>query len=135
MNEMYDMSIVTHYYSVVGVLAVIFLNLTMLLMAKERELYARKVSLFMPIGIMTIVAVIFTGVVMMASKHLNFTLENIVMIIIAIVLIVLENRRSSKLITLLKTEVGAFEAYKREALNILLLEALLVLGISAWMLR
>ena len=134
MNEMYDMSIVTHNSSVIGVLAVIFINAMMLAMAKEPKAYARKLRLFMPIGMITIAAVIFTGVVMMASKHLDFSLENIVMIVIAVVLIVLENKRSSKFRSLDKKEEGAFASYKRKAFSILLFEVFLIFSISIWML-
>lgn len=133
MNEMYNMGVLTHYYSVIAVLAVIFLNLLMLLMAKDIKVYARKIRLFMPIGMITIATVIFTGIVMMASKHLDFSLENIVMIVIAIALIILENRRSSKLLSLDKKEGGEFAAYKKEALAILFFEVFLVVSISAWM--
>lgn len=133
MNEMYDMSIVTHNYGVIGVLAVIFINAMMLAMAKDITAYARKIRLFMPIGMTIIGAVVFTGIVMMASKHLDFSVANVVMIFLAIVLIVLENKRSSKLIALDKTQVKAFENYKKQALNILLFEVLLIVSISAWM--
>ncbi len=133
MNEMYDLSIVTHNYSVIGVLAVIFINAMMLVMAKDVRSYARKTSLFMPIGMTIIGAVIFTGIVMMASKHLDFSIANIVMIIIAITLIILENKRSSKLISIDKTQAKAFKTYKKQALNILLFEVFLIVAVSAWM--
>ena len=133
MNEMYNMSIVTHNYGVIGVLAVIFVNTMLLLMAKDVTLYARKIRLFMPIGMTVIGAIIFTGIVMMASKHLDFSLANIVMIIIAIALIVLENKRSTKLVVLDKTQETAFKTYKKQAITILLFEVILILCISAWM--
>ena len=38
--------------------------------------------------------VIFTGVIMMAAKHLDFTIENIAMILFAMILIYLELKRS-----------------------------------------
>ncbi len=133
MNETYDLSIVTHNYGVIGVLVVIFINAIMLLIAKDLTSYAKKIRLFMPIGITVIGTVIFTGIVMMASKHLDFSLANIVMIIIAIALIILENKRSSKLISLDKTQVKALENYKKQALNILLFEVFLILSVSAWM--
>ncbi len=133
MNEMYNMGILTHYYSVIGVLAVTLINVMMLVMAKDITAYARKIRLFIPIGMTMIGTVIFTGVVMMASKHLNFSPANIVMIIIAIALIILQNKRSSKLLSLDKTQVNAFKNYKKQALNILLFELLLIVFISAWM--
>jgi len=135
MNEMYEMSIVTHYYSVIGVLAVVIGHLIMLIKAKDVSKYARAFNISMPLGMMVLSAVIFTGVVMMTSKHLDFTLANIIMIIIAVIMIILENIRSSSLKDDNKEEKNAFENYKKVAIKILLLETLLILSISAWMLR
>ncbi len=133
MNEMYDMSIVTHNYSVIAVLGVIFINIFILLSMKNLTKYTRTMSLFTPIVGTVIVAIIFTGVVMMAAKHLDFTAENIIMILFAIILIYLEFKRSIKLKYLKKKENNAFENYKSYALKIFSLEIFLVLSISVWM--
>ncbi len=130
MNEMYDMSIVTHYYSVVGILIVILLNFVMLARAKTRVDYQRQMSLFTPIGSVAISAVIFTGIVMMAAKHLEFTLENIIMIVFSIAIIVLEVKRV-KTLKYLKSDL---EVYKKYASVLLSIEVFLTLSISAWML-
>lgn len=133
MNEMYDMSIVMHNYSVYGILAVILLNFLMLFKAKDIRDYVVFVTLFMPIGMTVISAVIFTGVIMMAAKHLEFSIENIVMIFFGIVLIVLENVRSKKLQRVDKKLQGGLESYKKEAYKIFVLEIFVVLSISVWM--
>ncbi|PNV83358.1 hypothetical protein CVO_00745 [Sulfurimonas sp. CVO] len=133
MNEMYDMSIVTHNYSVIAVLGVIFINIFILLSMKNLTKYTRTMSLFTPIVGTVIVAIIFTGVVMMAAKHLDFTAENIIMILLAVILIYLEFKRSIKLKYLKKKENNAFENYKSYALKIFSLEIFLVLSISVWM--
>ena len=133
MNEMYNMSIVTHNYSVIGILGVIFVNIFMLVRAKNIYDYTRAVSLFMPIGMTTIGAVIFTGIVMMAAKHLDFTIENIVMIVFSVVLIVLENVRSKKLQNLDKKQADALSLHKVNAYKIFKIEIFTVLSISIWM--
>ena len=133
MNEMYDMSIVTHNYGVMYVLGVILLNLIMLLRANDVKKYTRFMRIFMPIGSLGIGLIIFTGVIMMAAKHLDFTLANIAMIIFATILIVLEVKRSSKLKYLNKKEEGAFKKYKSFAIKVLALEVFVTLSISAWM--
>lgn len=130
MNEMYNMSIVTHYYSVIGILIVIFINLGMLYRAKDIKIYQRQMSLFTPLGSMAIAGIIFTGIVMMASKHLNFSIENIIMIVFSIVIIILEAKRV-KTLKYLKSELNG---YKRYANKLLLSEIFLTLSISAWML-
>ncbi len=132
-NEMYDMSIVAHNYGVMAVLGVILLNLIMLLRAKDVKKYTRFMSIFMPIGSLGIGLIIFTGVIMMAAKHLDFTLANIAMIIFATILIVLEVKRSSKLKYLNKKEENAFKEYKIFSIKVLALEVFVTLSISAWM--
>ncbi|WP_241855397.1 hypothetical protein [Sulfurimonas xiamenensis] len=127
------MSIVTHNYSVITVLGVIFINVLILLSMKNLTKYTRTMSLFTPIVGTVIVAIIFTGVVMMAAKHLDFTAENIIMILLAVILIYLEFKRSIKLKYLKKKENNAFENYKSYALKIFSLEIFLVLSISVWM--
>ena len=132
-NEMYDMSIVAHNYGVMSILGVILLNLVMLLRAKDVKKYTRFMSLFMPIGSLGIGAVIFTGVIMMAAKHLQFTMPNIAMIIFAVILIFLEVKRSSKLKYLNKKEENAFKEYKTFSIKVLALEVFVTLSISFWM--
>jgi len=133
MNEMYNIGIVTHNYGVVLVLGVILINFLMLSRVKSVNKYRRNISLFMPIGVTMIGTLLFTGVVMMAAKHLDFTIENIVMIVFATALIVLENKRSKTLIYLDTSVEDAFKNYKNYATKIFLLELILVLSISAWM--
>lgn len=133
MNEMYDMSIVAHNYGVMSVLGVILINIFMLFGIKNLAKYTRIMSLFTPIGSTMIGVVIFTGVIMMASKHLDFTVQNIVMIIFAVVLIFLETKRLLGLKYLDKKSEESFNGYKIYALKIMLLEILLTLSISFWM--
>ncbi len=132
-NEMYDMSIVAHNYGVMSVLVVILINMFMLLRAKDISKYMRFVSIFTPIGSTTIGLIIFTGVIMMAAKHLDFTIANIAMIIFAVILIFLEVKRTSKLKYLNKKEKGILKKYKSFAFKILALEVFVTLSISFWM--
>lgn len=133
MNEMYDMSIVTHNYGVMLVLGVILVNFFMLYSAEDIGNYRRKHTLFMPIGMTMIGTILFTGIVMMAAKHLDFSIENIIMIIFVSLLIFLENKRSSTL-RLLNTKVeDSFQNYKKYAIKIFMMEVILVLSISIWM--
>lgn len=134
MNEMYNMGIVTHYYGVMAVFGVIFLNLYKLKQANNIAKYKRFNTLFNPIGSTFIGTVIFTGIIMMAAKHLDFTLENILMIAIAIYVIVLEVKRSKKLKYLKNDDTEGFKLYQKEISKLLIIEFLAVLLISIWML-
>lgn len=133
MNEMYDMSIVTHNWGVMSVLGVILINIFMLLGIKNIAKYTRAMSLFTPIVGTTIGMVIFTGVVMMAAKHLDFTVQNIAMITFAVILIYLEVKRSKGLQNLNKKDENAIKEYRTYALKIFLLEIFVTLSISFWM--
>ena len=133
MNEMYDMSIVAHYYGVIGILVVIGLNAYMLLNAKELLGYKRQMTIFTPIGSTAIGIIIFSGVVMMAAKHLEFSIENLLMIVFALSIIVLEVKRAKSLKYLNPKQNGALEGFKKFGIKILLYEILLVLSISIWM--
>ncbi len=134
MNEMYNMGLSLHSYGSVAVLAVIFLNLYILISYKDLKKYKRLMSIFLtPLTYTTLGYVIFTGVVMMAAKQLDFTLENIAMILITIVYIVLEVKRLKSLKYLDSRKERAFEAYKPIARSILQIQFLIVLLISIWM--
>ena len=133
MNEMYDMSIVTHNYGVIGILLAVFVNFVMLKRANDLNKYKRQMRIFTPISSLGIGTVLFTGVVMMAAKHLNFTVENIVMIIFLLVLIILEVKRAKTLKYLSSKVENGLETFKIFAIKIFIAEILLTLSISAWM--
>ena len=132
-NEMYDMGIVTHNYGVISILGVILINVFMLLRANDINKYMRSMTLFTPIGSTGIGVVLFTGVIMMAAKHLEFTIENIAMIVFAIALIYLEVQRTMKLKYIDKREENALSKYKSLAFKILAIEVLVTISISLWM--
>ncbi|PHS59082.1 MAG: hypothetical protein COB17_00685 [Sulfurimonas sp.] len=134
MNEMYNMSIVTHYYGVLAVLGAILLNLFMLIKANDIQKYKKFNTLFNPINGTFLGIVIFTGIVMMAAKHLNFTVENIIMILIAIYIIVLELKRNKALKIIKDDFHSSFQFYKFFAIRMLITQLLLLIAISIWML-
>jgi len=135
MNEMYTMSLSLHSFGTVALLGVICLNILFLLLANDLYAYKRKMSIvLMPLSSMALGTVVFTGVVMMAAKHLEFNLANIVMILLSLILIFLEAKRSKTLkLIRVDTEMDALEAYKKFASAILMMELLLITLIAAWM--
>ena len=134
MNEMYNMGLDLHSWSAIAVLVMILINLFLLVSAKELKKYKRIHALYlMPMVITVLGSLLFTGIVMMAAKHLHFSLENIVMIIVAIILIVLEAKRVKALKYLSTKKEHALAAYKPFARTILQIEFALVFLISLWM--
>jgi len=134
MNEMYNMGLGIHSVGEIVLLAVILGNIMYLKMATSLQKYKRVMSVVLvPLTASTIGFAIFTGVIMMAAKHLDFTLENIVMIVISFVLIFLEVKRIKNLRYMNVNKESALEAYKGFAFKILTIEFVLVLLISLWM--
>lgn len=134
MNEMYNMSIDIHLMGVVAIAAVIIANILHVKMAQEIRYYAKKMRQIMPITSSLLFVILFTGIVMMAAKHLDFTVENIVMIFFNVVMIVLETKRYVSLKHSNLKEANVFDNYKVKALKILTIELAGVLLISVWML-
>ena len=134
MNEMYNMGLSLHSFAAVAILVVIFLNLFMLISSQDLVKYKRLMSIFLtPLSASMLGFGIFTGIVMMAAKQLDFTLENIAMILLSIIFISLEVKRLKSLKYLSDTKERAFEAYKPIARTILQIEFLMVGLISIWM--
>ncbi len=128
MNEMYSMSIVAHNYGVMAVLGAVFINMIVLILSSALVRYRRFSSLFTPIASTMIGFVIFTGVVMMAAKHLQFTVLNVVMIAMATLFLFFEVKRLSPLKYLHTDE--EFEIYKKGALRVLAYEVVGVLVVA-----
>ncbi len=134
MNEMYNMGLNLHSIGAGAILAIIFLNLFILISYNDLKKYKRISSIFLqPLTFTTLGLVIFTGIIMMAAKHLDFTFANIVMIIISIIYIALEVKRVKSLRYLSTTKDHAFNAYKPLARTILQIEFIMVLLIAIWM--
>ncbi len=131
---MYNMGLSLHSWSAAAVLGMIFINLFVLIVSNDLKKYKRANALYwLPLEITLLGSLIFTGIVMMAAKHLDFTIENIVMILISFVLIVLEVKRLKSLKYLSTKKEHALNAYKPFARTILQAEFVLVLLISLWM--
>lgn len=127
------MSIIMHDAGIMALIVAVLVNIGMLHSAVDRKKYTKKMRIYMPFSVMSLAAVMFTGVVMMAAKHLDFNLPNLVMIMISIILIVLESKRYSALKYMDRTREEALEEYKSKAMRIMLTELAFVIIISIWM--
>jgi len=134
MNEMYNMGLSIHSFGTVALLGVILINILYLKSAKDLYKYKRKMSIFlMPLSSMALGIVIFTGVVMMAAKHLHFNAANIAMIFVSVVLIVLEAKRAKVLKYISPKAEDGLEVYKNFAMRIFYVEIVLIIIIGVWM--
>jgi hypothetical protein len=135
MEALYTAGLEIHFVGIVVLLAVVMFNIMMLALSHQIIRYAKRLRIVMPISSSLITITIFTGIVMMAAKHLNFSLANIAMIILSIIFIILEVKRYKilKHETDIKEE-NALVKYKQKAFRILGVELLLIITMSIWML-
>jgi len=135
MEALYSAGLEIHFVGIVVVFAVVLFNGVMLALSQQVVRYAKRLRIVMPISLSLIIITIFTGIVMMAAKHLHFTFANIAMIVVSVIFIMLEIKRYKilKYQTNIKEE-NAFLEYKRKAFRILGFEVILLTLMSAWML-
>jgi len=130
---MYTTSLQLHFGLVIVWLGVIAFNAAMVQFAVQAPEYVRRARIVMPFSVMAIAALAFTGTVMMAAKHLDFTLENIAMILVTVVLTVLEARRY-KTVRRIRTKVAeALALYRPFALKLLAAEFAVTMLMTLWM--
>jgi hypothetical protein len=134
MEEMYSMSIGIHDVGVLLLVGIIVMNFVHLHSAKDLKKYAKQMRIMMPFSSSMIFLIIFTGMVMMAAKHLSFTLQNIVMIVFAVAMIVLEAKRYGSLKHINFRAENAFKEYKTKAKKLLYIELGMNVMMSIWML-
>ena len=133
MNAMYNMSLSIHGWGVLLLVAIFLASLWQLNRCQDVLAYLRKMRIQGPLIFMAMFVPIFTGMVMMAAKQLSFTVPNVAMILLSVVLIVFEIRRSKSLKYVSIAAEGAFEKYKKDARTILVSEIILIILISIWM--
>lgn len=134
MEAMYTMGFEIHTFGIMMLIGVVVFNIVMLFLSQHIVRYAKRMRIVMPISASLIALILFTGTVMMAAKHLQFSFANSAMIVIGIAMIVLEAKRYS--ILKRRTDIakeGAFSEYKRKAFRLLGVEAVLLIAISVWM--
>ncbi len=134
MEQMYSMGVTIHAIVVLLLIFAIVVNMVVLYQADESESYKRLRSItLLPLNSMLIAALIFTGAIMMAAKHLEFSAENIIMIVVSVLLISKEVRRSKRLKHIDDDEEMDFISYKKFAYKIMSFELVVVLLVSIWM--
>lgn len=133
MNKMYEMSLILHEAGIVLLLLIFLLSIWQLNRVENTLGYLKKMRIQAPMIMMAMFVPIFTGMVMMAAKHLSFSVPNIVMIILSIVLIIFEIKRARPLKYASIMEKDTFEQYKKDATMILVSESALIVLISIWM--
>ena len=79
---------------------------------KNFDVYKRRIRMWMPIYILAIAFTMFTGILMMAAKHLDFNLSNNLMILLSLLIIALESKRHKRLKNAQKADEELFRYLK-----------------------
>lgn len=130
---MYNMSLLLHEIGLLLLVLIFLASIWDLNRTDNPIAYLRKMRIQSPLIFMAMFVPIFTGMVMMAAKHLSFTIPNIVMIVLSVVLIAFEMKRACPLKYASIVEKGVFEKYKKDATVILVGEIALIVLITLWM--
>lgn len=132
MNYMFNASLEAHGYSVVLFLVMICVNLLLLIRADDLFRFRKQMAYTTPLSAVFLVSVIFTGIVLMLSKHLSLDFSNILMIAVAIIISTLEVKRIKPL-KYLKNVPQAVPLYRSYAQRFLLIELVMMLAMLLWM--
>lgn len=134
METLYRMGLEIHTVGVIVLIGIVMFNIAMLALSKQIMVYAKRMRIVMPISASLIALVFFTGSIMMAAKHLQFTFANLVMIVSGIVMIALEVKRYRTLkYTSNIQEENSFLEYKYKAFRYLGIEMAILIVLSIWM--
>jgi len=134
MNEMYTLGLSIHSFGTALLLAVFVLNIFLLLKASSLQKYKRLNSIILlPLTTSILGSAFFTGIIMMAAKHLDFTVENIVMIFISLILLFLEVKRHKTLKYISTKQENSLQIFRLFGLKILYIELGLSFSMALWM--
>jgi len=131
---MYTLGLNIHIVGVLILLGVVMFNGATLAFSKDIHAYARRMRIVMPISSSLLFLLLFTGAIMMAAKHLGFSVTNTAMIVGIVVIIFLEIQRYRVLryqTDILNT--NALAEYKAKGFRYLGIEMAILLSLSAWM--
>ncbi len=133
MEPMYSASIQIHFINTLLIFGSIAFNIALVQLATNTRDFVRRARIAMTFSTILLIAVGFTGSIMMAAKHLQFDAPNIAMIIILIALVVLEIMRYKHLRGIKIKEDGELERHRVYALKILGAEIFMSIFITVWM--
>ena len=112
MNEMYSLTLEIHLGAIAAFALLALYNAFVLYKANDIKKYSLNMRMFVPISLMLLISMFFTGIVMMAAKRLDFDWFNIAMILANMYLISLEFIRYQRLKRVNPTQDKSIETYK-----------------------
>lgn len=129
MNEMYSLTLDIHIFAIFAFALLNIFNGYSLFKATDMKIYSIKMRMYVPISLMLLISMFFTGIVMMASKWLPFDWFNILMIFANINLIAFEIYRYQRLKRVDPRELQSIQNYKNIIFKIFASELFIVLSL------
>jgi len=132
MNEMYEMSQSLHIYSVIALICVLVLMIIMHKFSTDFKVFTKRIQILMIFHISLSSAVVLTGSIMMAVKHLSLTPANLVMILAIFAIATLEIKRNKALTKVTKFKLMPKMSYIKLGYKYQSLELLILIIVGAF---
>jgi len=132
MNEMYEMSQSLHIYSVMALMIVLIIMILLHKFSSNFKVFTMRIKILMIFHISLTSAVILTGSIMMAVKHLSLTPANLLMILAVFAITTLEIKRNKAFTKVLKFGLMSKNDYCELGFNYQIIELLLLILVGAF---
>jgi hypothetical protein len=132
MNQMYAMSVDIHLFSVLALMIIMLVMMLLHTSKNDLGLLVTKIQGVTIVYLCFLGFAVLTGAIMMAAQHLSFTPANLLMVLAAFAVLILEIKRNKALVKTIKYMQMSPKTYKRIAFRYYLGTFVLFLGVGAF---
>ena len=132
MNEMYEMSQSLHIYSVIALIIVLLIMILLHKFSTDFKIFTKRIQMAMIFHISLTAAVVLTGSIMMATKHLSLTPANLLMILAIFAIAALEIKRNKALAKVVKFKLMPKMTYVNLALKYQIIELIILIAVGSF---
>jgi len=132
MNEMYALSQDIHIYTLMGWLFVLLTMIVVHKWANDFDKLVKSISVLMILHITLASAMVLTGAIMMAVRHLSLTPANLLMILAILVVATLEIKRNKALGKVVKFKLMPKMSYIHLALKYQISEFVIIVAVGVF---
>ena len=132
MDEMYQMSQSLHIYSVIALIIVLIIMILTHKLTRDFKDFTKRIQILMILHLTLTAAVVLTGTIMMAVKHLSLTPANLIMILAVFAIATLEIKRNKALTKVVKFQLMPKMTYIKLGYKYQIIELVLLLAVGAF---
>jgi len=129
---MYEMSQSLHIYSVIGLISVLVIMILVHKFSTDFKRFTKRIQILMIFHISLASAVVLTGTIMMAVKHLSLTPANLLMIVGIFIISALEIKRNKALSKVTKFQLMPKMTYIKLGYKYQIIELVLLVAVGAF---